>query len=51
MIHRHHQVFLVETDQHHLLTELQLLFGNQDEDDRFLARIPVDWGWTGQLGG
>jgi len=42
MIHRNHQIFLIETDQHDLLTKIQLLFGNQDEADRFLGSLPVD---------
>ena len=42
MVHRNHLVFLIETDRHDLLTNIQLLFGNQDEADRFLARLPVE---------
>ena len=42
MIHRNHLLFLIETDQHDMLTKIQLIFGNQDEADRFLAGLPVE---------
>jgi ketosteroid isomerase-like protein len=39
VVYRNHHLFVVETDQHDLLTDIRVLFEDQDGADDFFTRI------------
>jgi ketosteroid isomerase-like protein len=39
VVYRNHHLFLVETNQHDLLTDIRVLFEDQDGADEFFTRI------------
>ena len=42
MIFRNHLLFIIETDQHDLLTRIRLVFEDQDEADAFFNMLTRD---------
>jgi ketosteroid isomerase-like protein len=42
MIYRNHHIYVVETDQHDLLTSIRIFFENEAAADSFFSRLPVE---------
>lgn len=42
VIYRNHHIFVIETDQNDLLTNIRIYFEDQDEGDTFFANLPLE---------